>query len=54
MATDAPVGTTLLALVWKLGEEIESPGEIVETVHHLLDTEQMQLTGNFRGCKLER
>ncbi len=49
--TEIP-GTTLLMLVLKMNESTDSPDETVAAVHHLLDTDQVRLTGNFRGTRL--
>jgi len=49
--SDVP-GSTLLMLVMSLNETTETADETVEQVHHLLDTNQVRLTGNFRGTRL--
>ena len=49
--TEAP-GSTLLMLVLCVNESTDSADETVAAVHHLLDTDQVQLTGNFRGTRL--
>lgn len=41
--------TTLLSLVWRLGEQETDEREIVETVVDGLSAGRVQLTGNFRG-----
>ena len=45
-------GSTLLMLVMSTNESTDSADETVEAVHHLLDTDQVRLTGNFRGTRL--
>ena len=48
-----PRGTTLLALVTQLGAELPDDDEaVVETALRWLDEGRVQLTGNFRGCRL--
>ena len=49
-----PRGMTLLQLVTLLDRETESPDETVESAFDLLESGQVFLTGNFRGCRLRR
>jgi hypothetical protein len=46
--------TTLLELVWRLGEEAESDATVVATVEPLLRTGRVQLTGSFRDVPVEQ
>ena len=46
--------STLLMLVMTVNEFTDSPEETVDVVHELLDTNRVQLTGNFRGTRLRR
>ena len=48
-----PRYTTLLALVWEMGKEIESPGALAREAGQLVSSGRVVLTGNFRGCRLE-
>jgi len=48
-----PRYTTLLALVWEMGKEIESPGALAREACQLVNSGRVVLTGNFRGCRLE-
>lgn len=49
----APRHSTLLALVWELGDEIESPEALAREAGDLVNSGRVVLTGNFRGCRLE-
>lgn len=49
-ASRAPVGTTLLDLLWQLqGAEELSEEELVETILSLLAEDRVRLTGTYRG-----
>ena len=48
-----PRRTTLLALVWGLADEIESPQVLSRVAGDLVISGRVVLTGNFRGCRLE-
>lgn len=48
----APLQTTLLDLVVRLGETTESEEETVLAALALLDSGRVQLTGNFRGQRI--
>ncbi len=45
-------GTTLLALVTRLGAELPDDEAVVATALRWLDEGRVRLTGNFRGCRL--
>jgi hypothetical protein len=48
-ASGAPVGTTLLDLLWQLqGAEELSEEELVETILSLLAEDRIRLTGTYR------
>ena len=46
--------TTLLQLVSWLSQILDSEAEIVETVVRLVNSGQVELVGNFRGCRFEQ
>jgi len=45
-------GSTLLMLMMSVNEFTDSADEAEAAIHHLLDTDQIRLTGNFRGTRL--
>ncbi len=47
------MGTTLLALVQRLGREGLSEEEVVARARELVNSGRAVLTGNFRGCRLD-
>jgi hypothetical protein len=49
-----PVYSTLLALVQALQDKNRSEDEVVETALELVNGGRVVLTGNFKGCRLER
>ncbi len=49
--TEIP-GSTLLMLMMSVNESTNSADEAEAAIHHLLDTDQIRLTGNFRGTRL--
>ncbi len=48
-----PVETTLLDLVQAVSEVAQSEAEVVATVHQMLRSGRVRLTGSFRGSILE-
>ena len=47
------IDTTLLALVWSVGEITSDDREAVATVSALLRSGAVRLRGNFRDCPIE-
>ena len=45
-------GSTLLMLMMSVNESTDTADEAEAAIHHLLDTKQVRLTGNFRGTLL--
>jgi hypothetical protein len=44
---------TLLELVEAVSDHAETDTEVVATVVHLVNSDQVQLCGNFRGARFE-
>ena len=51
---EAVLRTTLLDLVWRVGEQAESDGAVVAVVEPLLRTGRVKLTGIFRDLPVEQ
>jgi hypothetical protein len=47
------IDTTLLDLVWSVGEVTSSDHEVIATVSSLLRSGAVKLCGNFRDCPIE-
>jgi hypothetical protein len=47
------INTTLLALVWSVGEVTSDDRTVVATVSALLRSGAVRLCGNFRDCPIE-
>jgi hypothetical protein len=47
------IDTTLLDLVWSVGEVTSSDHEVIATVSSLLRYGAVKLCGNFRDCPIE-
>ena len=48
-----PHHSTLLALVWRLDEHLESADEVAAVARDLVASRRVILTGNFKGCRLD-
>jgi len=46
--------TTLLDLVWRLGEQAECDASVVASVEFLLRSRRVRLTGTFRDAPIEQ
>ncbi len=46
----ARCSTTLLDLVWRIGEVVDDDRAVVDEVLHLLESGRVRLTGNFRDA----
>ena len=47
------IDTTLLELVWSVGEVTSRDREVIATVSNLLRSGAVKLCGNFRDCPIE-
>ena len=48
-----PATSTLLDLVWALGQRVPSETELVTTAAFLVNTDTVLLGGNFAGAKID-